>query len=303
MTSQATPSKKSTNGQIAVSRAFSSADLTVLSITFVVLFFIACGYLLTDSMITVFREADGAPSMVEIIVALIATFVLGILFFALTLGLGMFATRMQRQMMLGNSLHVEYSDYAWLRDWANTVAVDLDMPRVEIFVTQNPIINAYAFGFVRPYCIVLHSGSIRYLTKDELRSVVVHEMAHIKFGHTNALVFLLPFLSIPFLGALFSWLTGFWQRRAELTADRLALMYTGDAELVKQALIKVHVGPDVAKSMNELAREWLQYTAERPMNRLAQTFSSHPFLVRRLSHLDKWKSVVEPDTTTITKAS
>ena len=71
-------------------------------------------------------------------------------------------------------------------------------------------------------------------------------------------------------------------------------MYMQDAELVKEALIKVHVGPDVAKAMNETARQWLQYTAQRPMNRFAQTFSSHPFLVRRLSHLDKWKAILEP---------
>lgn len=286
---------KDSKGRLAVNRAFSSADLSVLSITFVVFFFITCGYLIVDGMVTLFEDSGGAPTLLDIVMALIGTFIAGVVFFAVALGVGMFATRMQRQMMLGNSLQVEYSDYAWLRDWANTVAADLEMPRIEIFVTQNPIINAYAFGFARPYCIVLHSGSIRYLTKDELRTVVVHEMGHIKYGHTNALVYLLPFLGFPLLGTAFSWLAGFWQRRAELTADRLALMYMEDSELVKRALIKVHVGPDVSDSMNDTARQWLQYTAERPMNHLAQTFSSHPFLVRRLSHLDKWKSVVEPE--------
>lgn len=90
--------------------------------------------------------------------------------------------------MLGNSLQVEFSDFAWLRDWANTVAADLEMPRVEIFVTQDPMINAYAFGFIKPYTIVLNSGSIRYLTHDELKTVVVHEMGHIKYGHTHAAI-------------------------------------------------------------------------------------------------------------------
>ena len=71
-------------------------------------------------------------------------------------------------------------------------------------------------------------------------------------------------------------------------------MYLGDSELVKKSLIKVHVGPDAADSMNEVARQWMQYTAERPMNHFAQTFSDHPFLVRRLSQIDYWKGVVEP---------
>ena len=206
----------------------------------------------------------------------------------------MFIVRLQRQTILGNSLQVEYSDFAWLRDWANEVAHDLEMPRVEIFVTQNPLINAYAFGFIRPYCIVLNSGSVRYLTQDELKVVVVHEMAHIKYYHTHALVYLQPFLVLPGINIVGMWVAGFWQRRAELTADRLALMYMRDTELVKQSLIKVHVGPDVAASMNQTARDWLQHTAERPMNRLAQTFSSHPFLVRRLSHIDRWSYLIEP---------
>jgi hypothetical protein len=47
--------------------------------------------------------------------------------------------------------------------------------------------------------------------------------------------------------------------------------------------------------MNETAQKWLQYVAERPMNRLAQTFSSHPFLVRRLAHIDTWKKIIEAD--------
>ena len=120
-----------------------------------------------------------------------------VVFLAVALGIGMLITRVMRQQMLGNSLEVQYSDYAWLRDWSNEVAADLDMPQVEIFITQNPIINAYAFGFARPYTIVLHSGSIRYLTEDELKVVVVHEMAHIKYKHTDASVFLLPFLTAP----------------------------------------------------------------------------------------------------------
>ena len=206
----------------------------------------------------------------------------------------MFMVRMMHQQMLGNALQVEYSAYAWLRDWANQVSADLEMPQVEIFITQNPVMNAYAFGFARPYSIVLHSGSIRYLTEDELKVVVVHEMAHIKYRHANANVYLMPFLSIPIISVLGSWISGFWHRRAELTADRLALMYLGDSELVKKSLIKVHVGPDAADSMNEVARQWMQYTAERPMNHFAQTFSDHPFLVRRLSQIDYWKGVVEP---------
>ena len=284
-----------TKGGLAVRRAYSSSDLLVLTMTFLAFFLATCGYFIVSYFVNL--TYDSSTTLSSVIFGLVGTGILALVFLGGSLAVGMFLVRMQRQMMLGNSLQVEYSDYAWLRDWANTVSSDLEMPRVEIFVTQDPVINAYAFGFIRPYTIVLHSGSIRYLSHDELKVVVVHEMAHVKYGHTLASVYLMPFMGLPIVGPIFNWLAGFWQRRTELTADRLALMYMANSELVKASLIKVHVGPDVATSMNTIARQWLQYNAERPMNRLAQTFSTHPFLVRRLSHIDRWKSVVEPSLT------
>lgn len=281
-------------GQIAVENARSSEDNVILIVTFIVFFLISSSYFVIAFAIS--DEAELMSSAVEFVGGLIGAFLGGVFVFGAFLLLGMFLVRMSRQSILGNSLQIEYSDYAWLRDWANVTSVDLGLPRVEIFVTQDPVMNAYAFGFARPYCIVLNSGSIRYLTEEELKVIVIHEMAHIKYGHTSALVYLQPFMSLPILGIVGSWIAGFWNRRAELTSDRLALMYTQNPDLVKNALIKIHVGPDVAKAMNQTARDWLQYTAERPMNRFAQTFSSHPFLVRRLSHIDKFQ-MPQPHTT------
>ena len=285
-----------TKGQLAVRRAHSSSDIGVLIATFATFFLLSAGYFIISYFTSVVFKSQEF-SLLTIVFGLLGVAIAAVFFFALMLGIGMIIIRIQRQMMLGNALQVEYSNYAWLRDWVNEVAADLEMPRVEVFVTQDPVINAYAFGFIRPYTIVLHSGSVRYLTKDELKVVVVHEMAHVKYAHTIASLYLLPFMNIPVLGAFFGWLSGFWRRRAELTSDRLALMYMGKSELVKAALIKVHVGPDVASSMNDVARQWQQYVAERPMNRFAQTFSSHPFLVRRISHIDRYKAIIEPQPT------
>ena len=193
--------------------------------------------------------------------------------------------RMMRQQMLGNALQVEYSDYAWLREWSNKVAADLQMPRVEIMVTQDPVINAYAFGFAKPYTIVLHSGSIRWLTHEQLKVVVLHEMAHVKFHHTKISAYLSPLMMLPLIGSLNNWMLGFWSRRAELSADRLALYYMRNEKLVKASLIGVHVGPDVASSFNDVAQQWQAYNTHNTFNRFTQTFSSHPFLVRRLQRL------------------
>ncbi len=276
-------------GQLAVARANMPSDNTVLAVTFIGFFFMTSAYFIFTALAEHFSvegtgvEAEQVPLWLRLILALFG----GAILFGIILLVGMFFIRMERQKMLGNAMQVEYSDYAWLRDWANVTAADLGLPRVEIFVTQNPVINAYAFGFMNPYCIVLHSGSIRYLTPDELKAVVIHEMGHIKYKHTIAMLYLQPFLMLPFVSSVSGWLAGFWQRRTEYTADRLALTYTEDPELVKNALVKVHIGPDVAEGMNETARQWQRYTANRPMNRFAQTLSDHPYLVRRLDHIDE----------------
>ena len=282
-----------TKGAVAVARAKNSTDNLVFAATFVGFFFLTSGYFIVTALMA---EEMRSASILEGMFGVLSALVGGGFVFVMILLFGMFQVRMQRQMVLGNSLQVEYSDYAWLRDWANHVAADLAMPRVEMFVTQDPVMNAYAFGFARPYCIVLNSGSIRYLTQDELKAIVVHEMAHIKYGHTTASVYLLPFLSMPFVSIVTGWIAGFWNRRTELTSDRLALMYLEDGELVKNALVKIHVGPDVAQAMNQTARDWLRHNAERPMNRFAQTFSSHPFLVRRLAHIDRYAAQLTPPT-------
>lgn len=276
-----------TKGKIAVERARMTSDNVVLGVVFSIFFLLTFGYFIYSYFDEVVKRL-GSVTFLGGAIGFVVALILGCIFLAASLGIGMFSTRMMRQQMLGNSLEVQYSAYAWLRDWSNEVAADLEMPQVEIFITQNPVINAYAFGFARPYAIVLHSGSIRYLTEDELKVIVVHEMAHIKYKHTDASVYLMPFLIAPIINMAGNWIAGFWCRRTEFTADRLALAYIGDAALVKNALIKVHVGPDVAKDMNDVARQWLQYKAERPMNRFAQTFSDHPYLVRRLSQVDYW---------------
>ena len=214
-------------------------------------------------------------------------------------------TRMMRQMYLGNALQVEYSDYAWLRDWSNKVAEDLQMPRVEIMITQDPVMNAFAFGFAKPYTIVLNSGSIRWLTHEQLKVIVVHEMAHVKYRHTQIGTYLSVLRSMPVVGGLFSWILDFWSRRIELTSDRLALCYLRDKKLVKEALIRVHVGPDVANSFNDIAEQWQVYMTRSGFQSFTQTFSSHPFLVKRLQHLDRmqeryaptWRPAPEAETT------
>jgi len=68
--------------------------------------------------------------------------------------------------------------YAKLQIACTTLGVD--MP--ELFVQQNPIVNAFTGGVERPV-IVLYSQLIERLSDDEVLAVVAHEVGHIHSEH------------------------------------------------------------------------------------------------------------------------
>src|SRR5918996_6209497 len=68
--------------------------------------------------------------------------------------------------------------YAKLQVACTTLGVD--MP--ELFVQQNPIVNAFTGGVKRPV-IVLHSQLIERLNDEETLAVIAHEVGHIHAEH------------------------------------------------------------------------------------------------------------------------
>ncbi|MBV9957758.1 MAG: M48 family metallopeptidase, partial [Acidobacteria bacterium] len=68
--------------------------------------------------------------------------------------------------------------YAKLQIACTTLGVDLP----ELFVQQNPIVNAFTGGVEKPV-IVLHSSLIERLTDEEVLAVVAHEVGHIHAEH------------------------------------------------------------------------------------------------------------------------
>ncbi len=68
--------------------------------------------------------------------------------------------------------------YAKLQVACTTLGVD--MP--EMFVQQNPMVNAFTGGVKRPV-IVLHSQLIERLNDEEVLAVIAHEVGHIHAEH------------------------------------------------------------------------------------------------------------------------
>src|SRR5438552_457344 len=196
--------------------------------------------------------------------------------------------------------------YAKLQIACTTLGVD--MP--ELFVQQNPIVNAFTGGVERPV-IVLYSQLIERLTDEEVLAVVAHEVGHI---HAEHVLYLTAARLIEFLAktaVLASPLTTIvkelltttmraallaWARRAELSCDRAALLVTQDANVIGRTMMKLCGGTFASKVDYEQflaqARDFQKNYDEKALDRfwadVITSGMSHPFPVRRVSEILQW---------------
>ncbi|MGQ9897159.1 MAG: M48 family metallopeptidase [Acidobacteriota bacterium] len=140
-----------------------------------------------------------------------------------------------------------------IHDLLREACAILTVPEPELYLDQNPILNAYTFGTERPF-IVLQSGLVDFLSEDELLGVIAHELGHIKCGHVLYKM-MANFLSLIIerigeatfgLGSLVG--TGLllalyeWDRKAELSCDRAGLLVVQDIDTYLTLLLKLAGG-------------------------------------------------------------
>ncbi len=217
--------------------------------------------------------------------------------------------------LMGNSIEVGPRQYASVYQIFRECLRDLDIhPEPTLFVSQAPLVNAYALGQERP-CVVLNTGLLDLLSEVELRSVLAHELGHLKCGHTTLTqmgiwvsMALSGLAEMTFgLSSLIS--TGLllafyeWSRKAELSADRAALLVMDDLRPVLQTMMKLSGGSSKYAhevSVDEFIRQSDRYQALNQdglnqaykfmlYNNLSDgIFLTHPFTVERVRHLQEW---------------
>ncbi len=196
--------------------------------------------------------------------------------------------------------------YAKLQIACTTLGVD--MP--ELFVQQNPVVNAFTGGVEHPV-IVLHSSLIERLTDEEVLAVVAHEVGHIHAEHVLYLTAarLLEALanvalaSVPVAQIVTQILSGTmraallaWARRAELSCDRAALLVTQDPDVIGRTMMKLCGGTFASKvdydEFLKQARDFQKNYDEKALDRfwadIIASGLSHPFPVWRVSEILKW---------------
>jgi Zn-dependent protease with chaperone function len=184
----------------------------------------------------------------------------------------------------------------------------IDMP--ELFVQQNPIVNAFTGGVERPV-IVLYSQLIERLNDEEVLAVLAHEVGHIHSGHVLYLtaarlieflartavlaspltVIVKELLTLSMRAALLA-----WARKAELSCDRAALLVTQDAHVIGRTMMKLAGGTFASKvDYNQFlaqARDFQKNYDDKALDRFwADAITSglsHPFPVWRVSEILQW---------------
>lgn len=227
--------------------------------------------------------------------------------------------RPQYVYLMGNSIQVGPRQYPTLHRLFQSCVRDLDLsPIPALFVAQSPEVNSYSFGQEQP-CVVVNTGLLDLVNQAELRAVLAHELGHVKCGHSvlsQMAIWTMNMASaigeMTFgLGNLVS--SGLvyafyeWRRKAELSADRAALLVTDDLPCVIRSMMQIAgMGQQYADecSLEEFVQQSEAYHAldQDGLNQVYKfllynggqgTMLSHPFPVERVRYLREWAASEE----------
>jgi Zn-dependent protease with chaperone function len=217
---------------------------------------------------------------------------------------GLFNERAFRLSHLAGSVKVSERQFPHIYALVRDGAYILDLPDVpEVFVTQNPQVNAMALGRDKPF-IVITTGLVNLHDQEELRFVIGHELGHVLSGHAVYRTMLLWLIQ---LAARIAWMPigviglraviwGLeeWFRKSELSCDRAGLLACQDIDAARRALMKLAGGPYLSElnpdAFREQAREYDAAPDMRDsiLKLLQLQGNTHPFAVVRYAELDYW---------------
>lgn len=221
---------------------------------------------------------------------------------------GLFGEKPIRLAFQSNAVRVSETQFPWIWERYVEVCETLDAPRFELFVSQTPLVNAGAYGMEKPF-IVLNSGALRLLDKEELTWLLGHELGHIMSGHVlyrtmTVLLLQLAQMGFPVVGlaaraVLVALLE--WNRKAELSSDRAGLLAVQNPEAALKAFMKLAGGGhEEETNLNEFLVQAEEYrtsgdAADLVFKVLNLLGTTHPFHVLRAAEIRDWIEAAEYD--------
>ena len=197
----------------------------------------------------------------------------------------------QQSQLVGGAAKVSEKQFPNIHAIAKESATRLGMHQPEVFVRQDPTLNAFAIGFLGKKSVVLHSATAEAMEERELEHIIGHEFSHIKCGHTNITVLTSSSqgINVPIISPLLGFIFLFWSRKAEYTCDRGGLLASRDPKAAIAAMCKLAVGPTLFKQMD--IDDFLNQQMALDQNdvaKLSENLATHPYLVKRVHAIQQY---------------
>ncbi len=217
--------------------------------------------------------------------------------------LSLTSERSMKLLMLASSVKVTERQYPRIHATVNEIAYMFDWGyRPDVFVTQSPVMNAGVLGVKEPFMII-NSAMLKNSSEKEIKALLAHEMGHIMSGHslyktiiwilTNLSSSVLPIPGIVIYGLLLA--MSEWDRKSELTADRVELLALQDSTPSYTLLMRMAGADDVSQvNINEFFSQAKEYDDQKSLvdsvhKLLNSAWLSHPYPVVRLQELKAWE--------------
>ncbi|MFC9997844.1 M48 family metallopeptidase [Nocardia sp. NPDC127526] len=217
---------------------------------------------------------------------------------------GLLAERQHRLLYLATAVRVDDKQFRNIHHLREDCARILDArTKPEMFVLQDPNANAFTIGMDQPF-IVLTTGLLDLLDREELRFVVGHELGHALSGHA---VYRTMLMHLMRLAAGIGWVPigGWalraiiaalmeWSRKSELSGDRAGLLCGQDVD----ASVRVHMKLAGGSRVDQMSHAaFLQQADDYDksgdlrdgvLKLLNLELQTHPFSVLRAAELRRW---------------
>ncbi|MFF5079340.1 M48 family metallopeptidase [Actinoplanes sp. NPDC000266] len=217
---------------------------------------------------------------------------------------GMWNERGFRLSYLAGAIRVGQGQYPRVHALFGEAAASLDVEELpEVYVSQSPIITSKAIGMDRPF-VVISTAAVEKLDDEELRTLLGREIGHVRSGHAVYQTIMtvltrwvtsvswLPVGAIALraiIAAMYEW----W-RKAELSADRAALLAAQDPAASLRLFMKQAGGGDLSQiDTAAFLAQAAEYEGggdlRDSIHKIGMTaFSAEPVPVARAAELQKW---------------
>jgi len=212
--------------------------------------------------------------------------------------------RRLRQIVMGNAVHLGSTQMPEVWERYVQCGSILDLPTTpDLYVTNDPVVNAMTIGAKTPIVIV-RSSLVGSYEPNETQTVLAHELGHVLSEHyyyTTALILLQQFmegalprsllLGLPVRGMYLALLE--WSRAAELSADRAAALVMADPLEPCRVLMRIAGGALPGMNFDAFLKQAADYDNEDDLFSRHSRFwvelsLTHPIAVRRVKELMEW---------------